>query len=186
MTARLTIVDDDPAFTDFLQTLLKSRGYAVDVFHRGGELLEALRGGLAPHVILLDVTMPDLDGLETLRAIRSAHPTAQVIMLSGRQAPSGSGGSQNQARDWSVVRLAGSSLALGCVSLNRANILACNWPRISSPACFQGADSSAWSSVNHSPYMSPRHAAQPAMSMRLISRGISGSPTMRRLCTRLL
>ena len=88
MTARLTIVDDDPAFTDFLQTLLKTRGYAVDVFHRGGELLEALRSGLAPHVILLDVTMPDLDGLETLRAIRSAHPTAQVIMLSGRQAPS--------------------------------------------------------------------------------------------------
>jgi len=88
MTARLTIVDDDRAFTDFLQTLLKTRGYAVDVFHSGGELLEALRGGLAPHVILLDVSMPDLDGLETLRAIRSAHPTAQVIMLSGRQAPS--------------------------------------------------------------------------------------------------
>src|SRR4029079_8924720 len=87
MTARLTIVDDDPAFTDFLQTLLKTRGYAVDVFHRGAELLEALRAGLAPHVILLDVTMPDLDGIETLRAIRSAHPTAQVIMLSGRQAP---------------------------------------------------------------------------------------------------
>jgi two-component system response regulator AtoC len=88
MTARLTIVDDDRAFTDFLQTLLKTRGYSVDVFHSGGELLEALRAGLAPHVILLDVSMPDLDGLETLRAIRSAHPTAQVIMLSGRQTPS--------------------------------------------------------------------------------------------------
>ena len=88
MTARLTIVDDDRAFTDFLQTLLKTRGYSVDVFHSGGELLEALRSGLAPHVILLDVSMPDLDGLETLRAIRSAHPSAQVIMLSGRQAPS--------------------------------------------------------------------------------------------------
>ena len=43
MTARLTIVDDDRAFTDFLQTLLKTRGYAVDVFHSGGELLEAAR-----------------------------------------------------------------------------------------------------------------------------------------------
>ncbi len=87
MTARLCIVDDDRAFTDFLQTLLKTRGYSVDVFHSGGELLEALRAGLAPHVILLDVSMPDLDGLETLRAIRSAHPSAQVIMLSGRQTP---------------------------------------------------------------------------------------------------
>jgi DNA-binding NtrC family response regulator len=86
-TARLSIVDDDPAFTGFMQTMLKTRGYAVDVFHSGGELLEGLKSGLAPNVILLDVLMPDLDGIETLRAIRAAHPSAQVIMLSGRQAP---------------------------------------------------------------------------------------------------
>jgi two-component system, NtrC family, response regulator AtoC len=87
MTARLAIVDDDPAFTEFLATLLRSRGYGVDIFHSGGALLEALRAGASPHVVLLDVSMPDLDGIETLRAIRQAHPTAQVIMLSGRQAP---------------------------------------------------------------------------------------------------
>jgi DNA-binding response OmpR family regulator len=87
MTARLTIVDDDPAFTDFLKTLLETHGYAVDVFHSGSELLEGLRAGLAPNVILLDVLMPDLDGLETLRQIRYAHPSAQVLMLSGRNAP---------------------------------------------------------------------------------------------------
>jgi len=87
MTARLTLVDDDPAFTEYLQTLLRTRGYSVDIFHSGSELLEGLRGGLTPHVILLDVSMPDLDGLETLRAIRAAHPSAQVIMLSGKQAP---------------------------------------------------------------------------------------------------
>jgi two-component system response regulator AtoC len=87
MTARLAIVDDDPAFTDFLQTLLRTQGYAVDVYHSGTSLLEGLRAGAAPNVVLLDVLMPDLDGIETLRAIRSAHPAAQVIMLSGRQAP---------------------------------------------------------------------------------------------------
>jgi two-component system response regulator AtoC len=87
MSARLAVVDDDPAFTEFLQTLLQTRGYAVDVYHSGADLLQGLRAGSAPHVVLLDVLMPDLDGLETLRAIRHAHPGAQVIMLSGRQAP---------------------------------------------------------------------------------------------------
>jgi two-component system, NtrC family, response regulator AtoC len=87
MTAPLAIVDDDPAFTGYLGTLLRSRGYAVDVFHSGTALLDGLRAGAAPAVVLLDVSMPGLDGIETLRAIRHAHPTAQVIMLSGRQAP---------------------------------------------------------------------------------------------------
>ncbi len=87
MTARLALVDDDLAFTEYLQTLLRTRGYGVDVFHTGTALLESLRDGSAPQVILLDVLMPDLDGLETLRAIRQAHPTAQVIMLSARQTP---------------------------------------------------------------------------------------------------
>ncbi|MGH9383525.1 MAG: sigma-54-dependent transcriptional regulator [Vicinamibacterales bacterium] len=87
MTARLVVVDDDPAFTDFLETFLRTRGYEVDSYHSGTELLQNLRSGATPHVILLDVLMPDLDGIETLRAIRQAHPAAQVIMLSGRQAP---------------------------------------------------------------------------------------------------
>src|SRR5215831_2061755 len=86
-TAQLALVDDDPAFTEFLQTMLGTRGYGVDVFHSGKELLDALKAGGAPHIILLDVMMPDVDGIETLRQIRQLHPTAQVIMLSGRQAP---------------------------------------------------------------------------------------------------
>ena len=87
MTARLALVDDDPAFTEFLQTLLQTRGYAVDVYQTGAALLEQLEAGVAPNLILLDVLMPDLDGIETLRAIRVAQPAAQVIMLSGRQTP---------------------------------------------------------------------------------------------------
>ncbi|MEO5819061.1 MAG: sigma-54 dependent transcriptional regulator [Vicinamibacteraceae bacterium] len=87
MTARLAIVDDDDAFTGYLHTLLTGQGYAIEVFNSGTALLEGLRAGSAPNVILLDVLMPDLDGIETLRAIRQARPAAQVIMLSGRQAP---------------------------------------------------------------------------------------------------
>jgi DNA-binding NtrC family response regulator len=87
MTARLAIVDDDDAFTGYLHTLLAGQGYGIEVFNSGTALLEGLRAGSAPNVILLDVLMPDLDGIETLRAIRQARPAAQVIMLSGRQAP---------------------------------------------------------------------------------------------------
>ena len=87
MSARLAIVDDDPAFAEYLQTLLAARGYTVDAYHSGPSLLDALRAGPAPQVVLLDVMMPGLDGLQTLRAIRQARPDTQVIMLSGRRTP---------------------------------------------------------------------------------------------------
>ena len=88
MTARLAEVDDEPVFTEFIETLLHSRGYGVDIFNSGSALIDRLKGGYQPNLILLDVLMPDLDGLETLRVIRQANPTVQVIMRSGRQAPS--------------------------------------------------------------------------------------------------
>jgi two-component system, NtrC family, response regulator AtoC len=87
MTGRIAIVDDDAAFTEYLQVMLRTRGYQADVFHSGQALLEALQTGSAPSVILLDVSMPGLNGIDTLRALRTAQPSAAVIMLSGRQAP---------------------------------------------------------------------------------------------------
>jgi two-component system response regulator AtoC len=87
--ARLAIVDDDPAFSQYLSTLLSSRGYDVSTYTSGVDLLRALGGhGASPDVVLLDVLMPGMDGLETLRAARGAHPALQVIMLSGTQVPS--------------------------------------------------------------------------------------------------
>jgi DNA-binding NtrC family response regulator len=87
MTARLAVVDDEPVFTEFIETLLRSRGYSVDTFNHGTALIDRLRAGYQPNLVLLDVMMPDIDGLETLRTIRQANPNVEVIMLSGRQAP---------------------------------------------------------------------------------------------------
>ena len=87
MSARLAVVDDDRNFTGFLSTFLKTRGYSVESYNSGRALLEGLKAGATPSVILLDVAMPDVDGLETLRAIRQQRPSSQVIMLSGRQTP---------------------------------------------------------------------------------------------------
>ena len=86
--ARLAIVDDDPLFTDYLATMLRSRGYEATSYSSGPALLEALASPSAPQVVLLDVLMPGMNGLETLRAIRAARQDVQVIMLSGQQVPS--------------------------------------------------------------------------------------------------
>jgi two-component system, NtrC family, response regulator AtoC len=87
-TARVAIVDDDPTFSQYLCTLLTGRGYDVSLFSSGVDLLQALGHGQPPDVVLLDVLMPQMDGIETLRAARNAQPSLQVIMLSGTQVPS--------------------------------------------------------------------------------------------------
>src|SRR5687768_7787886 len=85
-SASLAIVDDDKPFADYLQSLLRSRGYETTTYDSGDALLTGLREGALPDVVLLDVSMPGLDGLETLRQIRLAHPAAQVVMVSGGRA----------------------------------------------------------------------------------------------------
>jgi DNA-binding NtrC family response regulator len=85
--AKIAVVDDDPLFSDYLTTMLKSRGYDATAYSGGQELLEAVSSSRVPQVVLLDVMMPAMNGLETLRALRAAHPNLQVIMLSGQQVP---------------------------------------------------------------------------------------------------
>jgi len=80
----IAIVDDDSAFGAYLRTFLSLRGYEARCYTRGDELLASMKQNEAPEVVLLDVMMPGLDGLATLRALKASRPQAQVIMLSGR------------------------------------------------------------------------------------------------------
>jgi two-component system response regulator AtoC len=80
----IAIVDDDSAFASYLRTYLSLRGYESRCYGRGDELLAALKQGETPDAILLDVMMPGMDGMSTLRSLRATQPDAQVIMLSGR------------------------------------------------------------------------------------------------------
>jgi two-component system, NtrC family, response regulator AtoC len=80
----VAIVDDDAAFAQYLRTFLSLRGYEARCYTRGDELLASMKQVEAPDVVLLDVMMPGLDGMATLRALKASRPEAQVIMLSGR------------------------------------------------------------------------------------------------------
>jgi two-component system, NtrC family, response regulator AtoC len=81
----VAIVDDDSAFANYLRTFLSLRGYDTRSYARGDEMLAAVKQGDPPDIVLLDVMMPGMNGIETLRALKSAKPDLQVIMLSGRE-----------------------------------------------------------------------------------------------------
>jgi len=85
-SANVAIVDDDPLFVEYLSTFLRSRGYETSVYPSGAALLQALPTSM-PDAILLDVQMPNVTGLDTLRELRSSHPGTPVIMVSGQQVP---------------------------------------------------------------------------------------------------
>jgi len=81
----IAVVDDDSGFAGYLRTFLALRGYEARSYTRGDEIVAAIKQGEPPDIVLLDVAMPGMDGLQTLKALKSARPELQVIMLSGRE-----------------------------------------------------------------------------------------------------
>jgi DNA-binding response OmpR family regulator len=77
---RILIVDDEPDIGDFLRTFFELKGYEPQVANSGKEALEKL-DTFNPHCILLDVRMPEMDGIETLKAIRDIDEHVGVIMV---------------------------------------------------------------------------------------------------------
>ena len=78
---RVLIVDDHPLFAEGLRNLLTERGIdVVGIAHDGHEALTRARA-LRPDVVLMDVTMPRLDGIEATRALKAAFPEVTVLML---------------------------------------------------------------------------------------------------------
>jgi CheY-like chemotaxis protein len=79
---RVLIVDDEPIIRSQLSDALRARGYEVQEARNGQEALAALDRD-APSLILLDMTMPDLSGIEVLRRIRARGSKVPVVLSSG-------------------------------------------------------------------------------------------------------
>lgn len=86
-TATVLIVDDDDAMRHYIRTLLELDSYRVESAANGLEAVALVSAGLAPDVVLLDVNMPGIDGLETLRRLLQIRPGLKVIMCSGAPDP---------------------------------------------------------------------------------------------------
>ena len=82
MSASILVVDDEDAIVSSLSSILQDEGYDVSVAKNGADALRAYTTD-PPDLTLLDIWMPDMDGLETLRRIKELVPTAQVMMMSG-------------------------------------------------------------------------------------------------------
>lgn len=81
------IVDDDTAMLAYVRTLLELDSYRVETAASGLQALELVAAGLVPDLVLLDVNLPGMDGLETLRRLLQMHPGLKVIMCSGAPDP---------------------------------------------------------------------------------------------------
>src|SRR6266700_4669442 len=83
-TPAILLVDDDRSFRDYITASLGTKGYPIDAIENGQQVMGRLLSGQPlPSMILLDVLMPDSDGIQVMEKIKASGVRVPVIMLSG-------------------------------------------------------------------------------------------------------
>jgi DNA-binding NtrC family response regulator len=81
----ILVVDDERDFVEMLCLRLEGEGHRVRGVYSGQDALKAISRA-EPDVVVLDIKMPGMDGIETLKAIKADHPMVEVILLTGHGA----------------------------------------------------------------------------------------------------
>ena len=79
---RVLVVEDDEVLSRFLERFLHAEGFQVESAHDGAVVLEALSAG--PDLVLLDLNLPNMDGITLLQQLRPFYPKLPVLVLTGR------------------------------------------------------------------------------------------------------
>src|SRR5215813_13483911 len=82
MRASILLVDDEPSVLRYTKTLLEIDDYRVETAVSGEEALLRMQNGLVPNLIVLDMLMPGMDGLETLESCKKLRPEQKIVMMS--------------------------------------------------------------------------------------------------------
>ncbi len=83
VAVRLLVIEDDQKLSDYLADRLRAEGYSVEFQARGADgLARILTGDFA--VAILDLSLPDLDGIPLIKAVRAAHNTTPILVLTAR------------------------------------------------------------------------------------------------------
>ena len=80
--ATILIVDDEPSMLRYTKTLLEVDNYAVETANSGFEAVKRVQEGLNPNLILLDMAMPSMNGLQTIEECKRIRPEQKIVVLS--------------------------------------------------------------------------------------------------------
>jgi len=83
----ILVVDDDVPIQILMQSLLREFGFEPATAGSGDKALEMVRGGLRPDLVLLDMNMPGMSGIDALRALRAELDGVPIVILSGERLP---------------------------------------------------------------------------------------------------
>ena len=84
-THRVLVVDDEPNIVDVITMALRFQGFTVESAGTGGDALAAV-GAFRPHLMVLDVMLPDMDGFDVIRRLRGGGARIPVVFLTARDA----------------------------------------------------------------------------------------------------